>query len=471
MKPQDPNQIWKTTLAQIEIKLDSPAQYKTFFSGIKLSELKENKATISVANGYISDWLQQKYYRLIRETLSHVASQDVELEFIVEPDYQRGTPKKLTKAEQTQIEDDDKPLLSMQGGVHHSVMDSIKKAGLNERYSLQDFIVGDSNQIAYAAAQAVIENPGASYNPLFLHGKTGVGKTHLAQSVGRSILERNPSKRVVYLPSETFLNDMVRSLRAGKMEEFRNRYRTASMLIIDDIQLISKWVQTQTEFFNTFNVLHEAKSHIILISDRPPEEIKDLEERLRSRFQGGLVAAMAKPDFELRLAILERKANQAGVQLSERIMHTIAENVTDNVRALEGALQSVSLFNQMKKDGELSAEEVKRIIGADSDSKRSKVNTSQVLRAVAKSFQVSVKDLKGTRRTKDVALARQVCMYILREEYEYKLEQVASYLKRSDHTTVIHAVDKVNSHMQAADHFKNQVVEIIRQLNEGTDDF
>jgi chromosomal replication initiator protein len=352
--------------------------------------------------------------------------------------------------------------------VHTSVEEAIRRSGLNEKYSLQNFVVGNSNRIAHAAAQAVINSPGSVYNPLFIHGKTGVGKTHLAQAIGRALLERSPAKKVAYTSSEGFLNDMVKAIRTHKQIEFRNRYRAVSMLIIDDIQLISKWVETQNEFFNTFNELYNNNSHVILISDRAPEEIKDLEARLRSRFQGGLVADINRPELELRLAILEKKSSQSGFEVSRTILETIARNVEDNIRELEGALQKVALFDQMKPAG-LSMEEVLKIIGSDIKSKRERVKVSAVIKQVAKRFGVSLKDIKGPRRTKDVALARQVAMYILREEFDYNLEEVAQFLNRSDHTTVMHAVDKIKSIMLTTEGFKAQIVEIIKILTEHTD--
>jgi len=471
---KDPKTIWKTTLAQIEIKLDSQQTYKTFFTNTQLVTLENSKAVIGVHNGYMHDWLKQKYTTLIQETLSHVYGHEVEIDFEILPDYAKGTPLKLEKNEATKMqklypgsENSDGDLLSTAGGIHESVTAALQKSGLNDKYSLSNYVVGSANRIAHAAAQAIIKQPGQSYNPLFLHGSTGVGKTHLAQAIARAVLERNPHRKVVYTSAEGFLNDMVRSLKSAKMQEFRNRYRAISILIIDDIQLISKWVETQTEFFNTFNELHNQNNQVILVADRPPEEIKNLEDRLRSRFQGGLVVDISRPEFELRLAIVEKKANQFGFQLPQTWLELIAQNVEDNIRELEGAVQKVALYNQMKKDGELSTLEIMKIIGQDAGSKREKVKVPSVIKLVGKQFGVSVKDLKGSGRTKELAMARQVAMYILREELEYNLQEVAEYLNRSDHTTVMHAADKVQSLMTVDPQFKQIIVGIIKTLEEG----
>lgn len=460
---KDLKEVWRTTLAQIEIKLDSPAQYKTFFQGTQLLEINRNVAVIKVSNPYTLDWLKKKYQDMIRSTMDHVYGQPLELEFVV----QQGdeSPKSTAPADYNTS-----PLLAMQGGVPSLLVDAIAKSNLNQRYTMSSFVVGEPNRIAHAASLAVVDKPGQAYNPLFMYGKTGVGKTHLAQAVGRAVLERNPHKRILYISSEGFLNDMVKAIRNNKTPELRSKYRQIDILIIDDIQLISKWPTTQTELFNTFNELHQNNKQMILIADRRPEEIRDLEDRLRSRFQGGMVVDIDQPDYELRLAILERKANQTGLDLSSRILETIARNVADNIRELEGALQKVALFNQMKPNGELTAEEIARIVGADRQTKREKVKVPVVLKTVAKTFSVSVKDLKGPRRTKELALARQVAMYVLREEFGYKLEDIAKFLQRDDHTTVMHGIDKIKSLILTQEGFKEQIVSIIKRLAESTTD-
>lgn len=457
MKVTEPKDLWKITLAQLEIKIDAPAQFKTFFQDTKLIRVDGKNAVIGVPNPYTFDWLKSKYERLIRETLTYVYGDNLIPVFEV---YQKEGSEHLD------IQKETSPLLSAENGMMSVAVEAISKSGLNPKYIISNYIVGNSNRIAHAAGLAVIDRPGETYNPLFVYGKTGVGKTHLAQGVARAILERDPRRKILYVSSEGFLNDLVRGIKTGQTDKYRSKYRQLDVLIIDDMQLISKWVQTQNEFFNTFNELHNAGKQIVLISDRRPEDIQNIESRLRTRMQGGMVVEIAQPDFETRLAILQKKADSSGFMLKPAILEFIARTVMESVRELEGALQKVALFNQMKPDGDLTLEEVAHTLGKDAKSKREQIKVPKVLKEVAKSFGVTVKDIKGPRRTKELALARQVAMYILREEFNYKLEEIAKYLNRQDHTTVIHAIDKVKSKMMVQEAFSRQVSQLITTIND-----
>jgi chromosomal replication initiator protein len=457
MKIREPQQLWRTALAQIEIKMDAPAQFRTFFSEATLINLDGKRAFIGVPNPYTADWLKTRYQDLIKETLTYVYGEPLVPEFQV-------TTKVGVEEESEKVEDS---LFAIENGIMSSVMKAIEDSGLNIKYSMTNFVIGNPNRIAHAAAMAVIDRPGEVYNPLFVHGKTGVGKTHLAQAIARSLLERNLSKKVLYVTSENFLNEMIRGIKTMQMEKFKKKYRSLDILIIDDMQLISKWVQTQEEFFNTFNGLYNAGKQIIMVADRKPDDIKNIEARIKSRMQGGMVVELSQPDYEMRLAIVQRKSEALGIQLNSKILEFIARAITDNVRELEGALQKVSLFNQMKPDGDLTLEEVAHTLGVDSKSKRDQVKVPKILREVGKSFNITVKDIKGPGRKRDVALARQVVMYILREEYNYKLEDVAKLLNRQDHTTVIHAIDKIKSKMMIQDEFNYQVSKVISAINDG----
>ena len=449
------NDLWKKAKAQIEVKMGTTAEFKTFFGSTHLLQIKNKLATIGCPNAYVLDWLRNRHEKLISETLSFILDEKIDIFFEIINDPEIKLESLTEKAA---------PLLRIENGVMCSVMDTIQKSGLNIKHSLSNYIVGNSNRLAHAAAMAVIENPGTLYNPLFIHGKTGVGKTHLAQAIGRGLLERSLNTKVIYTTSENFLNEMVRSFKTGKQQKFRDKYRNVDLFIIDDMQLISKWVATQDEFFNAYNEMYNAGKQIIIIADRRPEEFKTIESRLKSRMQGGLIVDIQQADFEMRLAILNRKADEYGIDLPMHIQEYIARAINDNTRELEGALQKISLFNQMKTNGDMTLEEVAHTLGVDPKSKRDQIKVPTVLREVGKEFSVKIKDIKGPSRTKDVAMARQICMYILREEFNYKLEQIAVLLGRKDHTTVIHGIEKVKNKMMIQDEFNFQISKIIRTI-------
>lgn len=458
LESTDLAEVWKIVLAQIEVKIESGAQFKTWFQNTTLLSIEGKIAYIGVANAYAMGWIRSHHHNMVKDTLSYVYGQEVKPEYkidmnLVNLPLEKTPPTTKEKKEEVNIFT---PKVSEKENIHIA-----KKASLNEFYSFTNYVVGSSNKLAHAAASGVADHPGVSYNPLFIYGESGLGKTHLAQAVARRILEADPTMKTLYVSSEKFLNDMVSAIRSGKNMQFRQKYRTLDLLIIDDIQFIHKWKETQNEFFHTFNVLHNANKQIILVSDRPPEEIQNLESRLRSRFQGGMVVDVARPDFEMRLAILEKKSRQMGSDIPVYCLEILAEKIMDNIRELEGALQKVALFNNMQ-DRDLSREEILNIIGKDTKTNQKKVKVPQVIKHVAQNLNVTVKDLKGPRRTKDVAFARQICMYLLREDYGYKLEDVARFLQRKDHTTVIHAVDKIKSKVITDDGFKTQI-EMIRQ--------
>lgn len=456
--------VWQKTLAQIEVKLDSPAQFKTWFRDTRLIEIIGKEAVVGVKNSYTADWLHKKHNGMIQDTLSYVYGKPIKTKFIYDKEVAKKAPNNNRPTD-----DAFDPILQVKGGIDENTFQRIQDSNLNDKYSFANFVVGASNRLAHAAASSVAENPGVSYNPFFIYGPTGLGKTHLSQAIGRHILDSDDTKKVLYCTTENFLNDMIGSLRSNSMEKFRNKYRKLDVLLIDDIQLIAKAKETQTEFFNTFNVLFEESKQIVITSDRSPDEIPNIEERLISRFKGGMVADIAQPDFEERAAILEQKSKDFGMEFSPRTIKFIAEVITDNIRELEGSLQKINLYNSMKPDSELSLAEIAKILGQDPNSKRKKVKLTTIFKKVAQEFSVTVKDLKGPRRLKDVVFARQICMYILREEFGYKLKDVSEHLKRRDHTTAIHAIDKVQSMMQSNPTFKEQVDNLVREIQRPTE--
>lgn len=457
----DLSEIWKITLAQIEVKIDNPAHFKTWFKDTKLIEIGSGQAKIGVRNSYTSEWLHKKHHKMIKDTLSYVQGSDIEPYYVIDKEL---VNIKAEKVHANEIPQQTVPTLigfSEQPDTHPNLLLQVRRANLKEDYTFSSYIVGQSNKLAHAAAMGVSNRPGELYNPLFIYGKTGLGKTHLGQAVARQMLENDFHKKIMYIPCEGFLNEMVKAIKTGKTLEFKQKYRSLDLLIIDDIQFISKWQETQNEFFNTFNVLHNDKKQIILISDRPPEQITGIEDRLRSRFQGGILADVSQPDIEMRLAIVQKKASQLNIHLPDKVYEYIAKIIDDNIRELEGALQKVSLYQAMFSS-DITYEEVEKMLGKDKKSRRQKIKVPHVLKTVAKEFNLTVKEIKGSRRTEQIAFARQVCMYILREDFGFKLEQVAQQLERKDHTTVMHAIDKIKSKIMIDEGFKNQM-ELLRE--------
>lgn len=457
------NEIWTKTLAQIEVKLDSPAQFKTWFKDTKLIEVSGRYATVQVNNPYTADWLRNRHEKMICDTLSYVASKPLRLKFnvsgqISEIEHEEEAVENVTPGDD---------MFSLNNGIMGSIAQKITESGLNNKYTMGTYVVGPSNRFAHAAAEAVVEQPGQTYNPLFVYGPSGVGKTHLAQAVAISMLERNPNRKIVYSASEGFLNDMVKALRKGLNLEFRQKYRKIDCLIIDDIQYISNWEKTQDEMFNTFNELYNANKQIILVSDRKPEDIANIDARLRTRFLGGMTVDIQSPDFATRIAILQQKILSRGVDFPYQIVEYLAQTITTNIRELEGAIQKLSLYMNMKQDGSpLTLAEVAQIIGLQSGGKTKPVSLNQILKIIGSEFGVSAKDIKGERRTAEIAHARQITMYILRDELGYTLEKIAKLLNRKDHTTVLHGIDKVKTEMAKSDGFTDQIVRLKQQIRE-----
>jgi chromosomal replication initiator protein len=481
-------ELWAVALAQLEVKVDNPRHFKTWIATSNLIELGKSKAIVAVKSIYQADWLKKRHQAEIESTLSHLEERKIKVEYKISQTLAEKYKHKVSSTNKsnsskqakqskkaTQPRGESKfagyesftgsPLLELEDGVSKDVKVAVQRSGLNPDYTFENFVVGESNKIANAAAQSVAEKPGTVYNPFFIYGHTGLGKTHIAHAIGRRLLEKSISSKIIYVPAEGFLNEMVNAIKKGKNKKFRDKYRReADLLIIDDIQYISNWEQTQTEFFNTFNALQADKKQIIIISDRAPDELEKLTPRLKSRFQGGIVVEVSRPDYEHRLAILEKKINKTGVDIDEKILDFIARNVSNNIRELEGALQKIILIKNVAPDTDISLEDVAKQIGKDAQSKRQKVNHKKVLKAVADEFDIKVGDIKGRRRTADIALARQVCMFILREELKYKYTDIANILNRKDHTTIMHGVDKIKSQRLVDEPFREQVVNITEGL-------
>jgi len=337
---------------------------------------------------------------------------------------------------------------------------------VNSKFNFNNFVIGAGNQMAHAVAEAVSQSPGSTYNPVFYYGGTGVGKTHLMLAIGNEILKNDPSKKIVYSPIETFLNEMLESIRSRKNEDFRRKYREVDLLIIDDIQFISNYPKTQDEIFNTFNTLYLANKQIIMASDRPPKDIQNLADRLRSRFEGGMVVDIQPPDFETRIAIIKQKVDEKQMEIPMEILAFIAQNIESNIRELEGAINKV--LSHTKFSGAIpTIAEIENMLQIDIETKRKRINPKKIIDTVSEVFDISSKELYSKSRTAYVATARQTAMYLLREELKLPLEKVAEELKRTDHTTVLHACNKVEKLIEDSASYSEKVSKCKRLIHCG----
>ncbi len=442
---------WQAVLGEIELSI-SRGNFMTWFKNTTLLEMNEERAVIGVANVFVKQQLERKYHDLITETLQKNGLQPTTIVYKIHTakpsPLQRTEPTITTEPEQPQAKPST-PTASQiyevrspeDGGISHSY-----RQGINKRYTFDNFIVGSGNELAFAACQSIASQPGSKYNPLFLYGGVGIGKTHLIQAVGNEVVIRNPRAKVLYVTTEQFVQEFVDAIRFKKTASFAGRYRTIDVLIIDDVQFIAGKEKMQEEFFHTFNALHQANKQIIMSSDRPPKEIPTLEERLRSRFAWGMTIDMQNPDFETRCAIVQTKAQSHEVELPNDVVEYLATNIQTNIRELEGALNQVLAFCEMRGlDPSLGI--ATSLLGANK-TRPKHISAKQIIERTARHFQISVDDILGPKRDKDIVVPRQVAMYVLRSELHLSFPKIAHELGRKDHTTAIHSVEKIERESQ-----------------------
>ncbi|MBI3572684.1 MAG: chromosomal replication initiator protein DnaA [Candidatus Kerfeldbacteria bacterium] len=396
-------QLWQAALGELEL-LISKANFTTWFKNTFIAEINDRRIIVGVPNGFTKAWLETKYHPSILKALQNTASAEVAgVEYRVESRREAGRAETTGAA-------------PVESRAATTPQRSSERGGLDERYAFSYFVVGKGNELARAAARAVADKPGGVYNPLFIYGGVGLGKTHLMQAIGNEILARDKSKRVVYVSSEKFTNEFIQAVSKGNAEKFKNFYRGVDALLIDDIQFLSGKEGTQEEFFHTFNALHQDGKQIVVTSDRPPKSIPALEARLVSRFEWGMVADIVPPDLETRIAILEAKCREKKYELSDDIVHYIAEIVQSNVRELEGALNRIIAYHGLNKTPP-TLESTKSLLGSLAQvPKRGGVTPKQVVSAAADYFDVQIGDLLGASRKKELVVPRQIAMFLLREE-------------------------------------------------------
>lgn len=430
-----PSSLWQAVLGEIELSI-SRGNFITWFKNTVLLRQEEGRIVVGVPNVFIKNQMEKKYDSLIVETLKKIGAGDLKVEYKI---HSALTPSR----EEDPVVLKPTPAATVKPAPRTpaTALTHTYRQGLNERYTFDNFIVGSGNELAYAACQAVAANPGTKYNPLFLYGGVGIGKTHLGQAVGNALLASRPSTRVVYVTSEQFLQEFVDALRYKKTSDFTNHYRSADVLIVDDVQFIGGKEKAQEEFFHTFNTLHQANKQIILTSDKPPRDIAGLEDRLRSRFAGGMSIDMQTPDFETRCAILQIKASSHNITLPNDVTEYLATNVQTNIRELEGALNQLLAFCEMR-GLEPNLTIATSLLGSG-QTRPKHISARQIIERTARYFQVQVEDILGPKRDKDIVVPRQIAMYMLRSELHLSFPKIAKELGRKDHTTAIHSIEKI----------------------------
>ena len=440
-------ELWNKILETIKKELN-PQAYNSWFSKTKVVKFGENELIISAPGDFCKDWLEKHYSGFIKDILKRTLGSDdsLKIEFIA-TDQKFSAPTHST------------PKLKASKKKSESSLKNNELA-LTSKYTFDNFVVGDSNRFAHAACLAVAQSPAKSYNPLFVYGKVGLGKTHLMQAIGRYIKQQNSKIKVLYISSEKFTNEMIDSIRDDRTVAFRDKYRSVDVLLIDDIQFLAGKERTQEEFFHTFNTLYESNKQIVITSDRPPKDITTLEERLISRFEWGLTTDIKAPDYETRIAILRKKAQAENLSVPAEVINFIADKIPSNIRQLEGALTKLvafSTFTKKELSVSLSRDVLKDIIPLENK----KISIEQIQKAVTDYYVIKINSLLSKKRTKDVVLARQVAVYLSRELTDLSLISIGGSFGRRDHTTIIHSYNKIKDKIKKDKGFKN----IINNLN------
>ncbi len=454
------NEIWQLTLAELSKDLNKPS-FETWFNLTKPVSLDNNCLVIEVPNDFTKEWFETRYRQKIASALKEVTTDDHQVSFVIASEFQvnKGEPEDLTKQDLAQSFDGHGNMVNNIAFENSSKPDHGKNriiSHFNPRYTFNTFVVGVCNRLSHAASLAVAESPARAYNPLFIYGGVGLGKTHLLHAIGQYTLVNHGFNRVFYLSSERFTNEFINSIRDNKTLEFRNKYRYMDVLLIDDIQFLAGKEQTQEEFFHTFNALHDNNKQIIISSDRPPKEIPTLEDRLRSRFEWGLITDLQPPDLETRTAILKKKALSDGIDIPDQVIQYIAGKVITNIRELEGALIRLVAYASLFKSPitvELTETALQDII----TTRQKNITIASIIRITAENFNLPVEDILSKKRTQDIALTRQVAMYLSRMLTDLSLPKIGEEFGGRDHTTVLHAFKKVDALISHDNDFKNRL--------------
>ncbi len=450
----DLNELWRNVLGELQITL-SKANFETWFKNTFIYEQKKDVFTIGVPTFFVEDWLKKKYIKDIHRALQN---QTGEQSLIIKFKISNPKPEQIITFSQDKLihKPVDKPVRPSE---RQPVSQPLpQNTTLNDNYIFQNFIVGPSNQLAHAAAMAVVNNLGTQYNPLYIYGDSGLGKTHLIQAVGHELLQKHPDKKVLYVSTETFINDFIQAVGQGisRSKDFKNRYRNIDLLLIDDIQFLSSKEGTQDEFFHTFNHLYQNKKQVILTSDRTPKDIKGLEVRLKTRFEGGMVCDIGQPDLETREAILRHKAIQLKKEVSDEVIAFIATNITSSIRELEGALNKVIAICKLT-DCDITMAKAEEVLSNIVSEKQQTLTPDIVIREVHKYYHVPIEDLLGPKRTKELVSARHIVTYLLRHLCNLSYPEIGRKMGGKDHSTIMHGCKKIETNISTDPRIKEDL--------------
>lgn len=453
--------IWDDVLKLMESEV-AKSSFEAWLKQTVPNRLEGSTLYVQVPNEFTRDWVEARYALALKKTLRHLTNQDWDLRFELSPHAKTSSTATTPIKEHRGV---DQPLENKQQ-LRKEPRIQTNTNILNPKYTFDTFVVGNSNRFAHAASLAVAEAPARAYNPLFLYGGVGLGKTHLMHAIGHYALESDPEIQVIYVTSETFTNDLINAIGKKSMVEFRAKYRTADILMIDDIQFVAGKESTQEEFFHTFNALYEANKQLIISSDRPPKEIPTLEERLRSRFEWGLTTDIQAPDLETRIAILRKKAESENIEAPPEVLSYIANHIQSNIRELEGALVRSVAYSNLNKSSltlELTIEGLKDIIG---DQKQKPLTIELIQQIVGNHYGVKVSEMKGKKRTRSITYPRQIAMYLIRELTDQSLPKIGEDFGGRDHSTVIHACDKIANELTQDPSLQLTIKELIDEIHQ-----
>jgi len=454
MKKMSHEEIWQAVLGEVELAI-SPASFVTWFRDTFIIDFENEQVVVSVPNGFAKEWLENKYNRFILQAIKKFRENVRAIRCVVSVAGQKQP--RLTKKDVDSVLTGKEGLIDLRGTETPAQQADGGHIGLLSRYTFENFIVGPNNELAHAACLAISKNPGRVYNPLFIYGGVGLGKTHLLQSVGNALFAQNPKTQIIYSTSEFFTNRYIDMVKNQQAREFKKSYLDADLLIIDDIQFIAGKEKTQDEFFHIFNTLYQLGKQIVLSSDRPPKAIAPIEDRLRSRFEGGMIADVSRPDLETRIAILQHKAAQQDFEIENEVLQYIASNIQHNIRELEGALSRVIVTCELKQ-AEPNLGNVKKILADIIHSGRKKgIGFKQILQAVADFHDVNLQDLANRSRRKDIVRPRQIAMYLMREELQASFPGIGEQLGGRDHSTAMHAYKKINKEIEQDENLEQNI--------------